>query len=74
MKKYTLLSLLLVAVLSISSCSKQGSVIEVIADSTTPNTSTQVNCSDIFSDRDYEVGYDESESAIITTGAPIGKI
>lgn len=66
MKKQSLLSLLLVVALLISGCGNQGSVIDVVADSTTSNTSVQINSSDIFSNRDYEVGYDESESAIIT--------
>lgn len=61
MKKYSLLCLLLVAALLISGCGDQGSGSEQIA-----NISTQVDSADIFSDRDYEVGFDESESAIIT--------
>lgn len=66
MKKYSLLSLLLAVAMLISACSNQGSVIDLVADPTTSNTSTQINSSEIFSNRDYEVGYDESESAIIT--------
>ena len=69
MKKYSLLCLLLVAALLIAGCSNQGDVIEMVADTTQANQAnvpTQVDSSDLFSDRDYEVGYDESESAIIT--------
>lgn len=69
MKKYSLLCLLLVAALLISGCGNQGDVIEMVADTTQANQAnvpTQVDSSDLFSDRDYEVGYDESESAIIT--------
>lgn len=66
MKKHSLLYLLLATALLISGCSNRGNVIDVVADSTTSNTSVQINSSDIFSDRDYEVGFDESKSAIIT--------
>ncbi|MBR2047091.1 MAG: carbohydrate-binding domain-containing protein [Oscillospiraceae bacterium] len=69
MKKYSLLCLLLVAALLISGCGNQGDVIEMVADTTQANEvniPTQVDRADLFSDRDYEVGYDESESAIIT--------
>ena len=69
MKKYSLLCLLLVAALLIAGCGNQGNVIEVVTDTTQANevnVPTQVDSADLFSDRDYEVGYDESESAVIT--------
>ena len=69
MKKDSLLCLLLVAALLISGCGNQGDGIEIITDATQANQAnvpTQIDSSDLFSDRDYEVGYDESESAIIT--------
>lgn len=66
MKKHSLLCLLLVAALLISGCGNQGSGSEQTSDATTSNISTQVDSSDMFSDRDYEVGFDESDSAIIT--------
>ena len=68
MKKYSLLCLLLVAALLIAGCGNQGNIIEVVTNSTQANevnVPTQVDSADLFSDRDYEVGYDESESAII---------
>ena len=68
MRKYSLLCLLLVAALLIAGCSNQGNVIELVTDITQANEvnlPTQVDSGDLFSDRDYEVGFDESESAII---------
>lgn len=61
MKKHSLLCLLLAAALLVSGCGNHESGTEQTA-----NASTQVDSADMFSDRDYEVGYAESESAIIT--------
>ena len=69
MKKYSLLCLLLAAALLISGCGNQGDVIEMVTDTTKANqvnAPTQIDSADVFSDRDYEVGYDASECAIIT--------
>ena len=66
MKKYSLLCLLLVAALLISGCSNQRGVIDMVADTTQANVPTQIDSSDLFSDRDYEVGFDESQSAVIS--------
>ena len=66
MKKQTFLCLVLAVALLISGCGIQGNSTVTSFETTETNSSVQADTTEIFSDRDYEVGYDESESAIIT--------
>lgn len=75
MKKYSFLCLALCAALLITGCGKDGGTDQTL-DGQLSNSATSgdanvtvsgpVSSSDVFSDRDYEVGYDENESTHIT--------
>lgn len=60
MKHARLLSLLLAALLVLSSCSIS------MADSLEDAAEVSVDTSEMFTDRDLEIGYDEEDSAYIT--------
>ena len=68
MKKRLFLAVILILSISVSGCGSRNDnefSEDTIAEEGTTDTPIIIDTSDVFSDRDFEVGYDESESAVI---------
>lgn len=66
MKKHSILCLALVASMLVSGCGSEEGSTQQTAETEASEASVQLDTSDIFSNRDFEVDYDESKSAVIT--------